>query len=173
MNIAEFNQLSHDDAATKLNYCCHSHNWVNTMLAARPFANKEAVIEEHHRIWPTLSNEDYLEAYLAHPMIGDIDSLREKYNATKGLSTKEQSGVSAASEQTLQQLAQLNADYRDQFGFIFIICATCKSADEMLSALKARINNDRDAEIANAAKEQEKITEIRLNQLFEDEQWAK
>jgi OHCU decarboxylase len=112
-----------------------------------------------------LTEADWLEAFAAHPLIGDVDSLRAKYAATKTLAAGEQSGVASAGEATLAALAEVNRAYRDKFGFIFIVFATGKSAAEMLAILKSRIDNSREQEIRNAAVEQMKITRLRLQKL--------
>ncbi len=100
------------------------------------------------------------------PAIGDVNSLKKKYADIQASASHEQSGAAQASEATLQRLKTLNDQYLDRFGFIFIVCATGKSADEMLALLEARIDNDRDEEIQNAAREQAKITHLRLETLL-------
>jgi 2-oxo-4-hydroxy-4-carboxy-5-ureidoimidazoline decarboxylase len=135
------------------------------MLAARPFADDDAVEEAAEVAAASLGEHDWLEAFAAHPLIGDVDSLRKKYAATKSLAAREQSGVAAATEATLQELAALNREYADRFGFIFIVFATGKTADEMLAILKDRINNPRSRELLSAAGEQMKITKLRLQKL--------
>jgi OHCU decarboxylase len=98
-------------------------------------------------------------------MIGDVESLKKKYAATKAIAAGEQAGVAAASEATLAELARLNQEFYEKFGFIFIVFATSKSANEMLALLKARIDNTREEELRNAAAEQLKITRLRLRNL--------
>ena len=97
-----------------------------------------------------------------------MNSLRKKYASTKALAAGEQSAVSQASEETLQALAQGNLDYEKKFGFIFIVCATGKSALEMLELLQARLPNTREQELLNAAREQHAITVLRLQKLLQD-----
>jgi OHCU decarboxylase len=166
---AKLNALAADDARTALTNCCAATAWVNDMLAARPFADDNAVFAASESIAATLARPEWLEAFAAHPLIGDVESLRKKYAATKQLAAGEQSGVAAASEATLRELAELNRAYLAKFGFIFIVFATGKSADEMLAILKSRIGNDRQQEIANAAAEQLKITRLRLKKLQDSE----
>jgi OHCU decarboxylase len=112
-----------------------------------------------------LVEADWLEAFAAHPLIGDVDSLRKKYGATRDLAAGEQAGAAGAGAATLQELADLNRSYREMFGFIFIVFATGKSADEMLANLRSRLGNSRDEELRNAAAEQIKITRLRLEKL--------
>jgi OHCU decarboxylase len=162
---ATLNALDQNAAIAALTNCCAATAWVCGMLAARPFADDNAVFATSESIAATLAESDWLEAFAAHPLIGDVDSLRKKYAATKQLAAGEQSGVDVASETTLRELSELNRNYFARFGFIFIVFATGKTADEMLAILKSRIDNDREQEIANAAAEQLKITRLRLEKL--------
>ena len=132
----------------------------------RPFQNKDDLYQKSESIWFSLSSKDWLEAFIHHPKIGDIDSLRKKFHNTKSISENEQSGVNDAAESTLKDLAESNQLYEDKFGFIFIVCATGKSADEMLAMIKIRLNNNVNAEMLNASKEQNKITKLRLEKLL-------
>jgi OHCU decarboxylase len=111
-----------------------------------------------------------LAAFAAHPRIGDVDSLRTKFAHTKTWASGEQAGVDAASEDTLIRLADGNDAYFDRFGYIFIVCATGKSADQMLALLEARLPNDAVTELPIAAAEQRKITQLRLQKLAGGEQ---
>jgi 2-oxo-4-hydroxy-4-carboxy-5-ureidoimidazoline decarboxylase len=162
---AKLNALAANDARTALSNCCAAEKWVCGMLAARPFADDNAVFAACNQIAATLAEPDWLEAFAAHPLIGDVDSLRQKYAVTKQLAAGEQAGVDAASETTLRELSELNRNYLARFGFIFIVFATGKTADEMLAILKSRIDNNREQEIASAAAEQLKITRLRLTKL--------
>jgi len=146
--------------------CCGSTRWVERMLAHFPFANEATLREEANRAWRGLDEADYLEAFSHHPRIGsDPEALRQKYGVTAGWSAGEQASVQSASEETIQELARYNDSYFQKFGFVFLICATGKSAAEMLAALQKRIGNDRVTEIENAAREQSLITQIRLDKL--------
>lgn len=143
------------------------------MLESRPFSDAQALFDYANRHWQNLTEEDYLQAFEGHPKIGNVDSLRAKYANTKKLAAGEQTQVNSASDDVLQQLAQGNTDYESKFGFIFIVCATGKSAQEMLDLLLQRIKNDRGAELLNAAEEQRKIFQLRLQKLIEASEWAK
>ena len=160
-----FNQLAPDEAATLLLPCCASDVWAADVAAARPFASVAALMQAADDAWQAVDDSERLQAFAAHPLIGDVELLRQKFAAR---ANAEQGQVLAASEETLSALAELNQTYLDKFGFIFIICATGKSADEMLAQLRARLPNDRDQEIANAAREQAAITRLRLAQTIED-----
>lgn len=162
---ALLNQLDDAAARTALNNCCAAPAWVEGMLDRRPFADDAAVNDAAAAVAAGLSEVDWLEAFSSHPMIGDVESLRQKYAATKAIAAGEQSGATGASDATLAELAKLNREYYDKLGFIFIVFATGKSADEMLAILKSRIGNTRDEEVCNAAGEQLKITKLRLAKL--------
>jgi OHCU decarboxylase len=159
--------LDGDDSREMLAQCCASTTWVEGMLARRPFADDAAVMAAAEAVAATLVEADWHEAFAAHPLIGDVESLRQKSSATKALAAGEQAGVSGADGATLRELAELNRAYRDRFGFIFIVFATGKSADQMLAILKSRICNTRDEELRTAAAEQLKITKLRLAKLAE------
>ena len=167
LTLAEFNALDELRALDALERCCGAHRWVACMLAARPFASLEKVYAEADDIWSRLSKADYLEAFEHHPKIGDVSKLREKFASTAQWASGEQSGVNAASEETLAALAEGNHQYEERFGHIFIVCATGKSAGEMLELLQARLENAPDKELKIAAGEQAKITKIRLKKLLE------
>jgi 2-oxo-4-hydroxy-4-carboxy-5-ureidoimidazoline decarboxylase len=113
-----------------------------------------------------MGEADWREAFTHHPRIGDVSKLREKFASTATWSSQEQKGVSGASEETIQALAQGNRAYEEKFGFIFLVCATGKSAEEMLALLRERMPNDAAAELRIAAGEQAKITRIRLEKLL-------
>ncbi|ASP37356.1 OHCU decarboxylase [Bacterioplanes sanyensis] len=167
MMLTELNQLSEQHAQQQLSSCCAAERWVEGMVSLRPFESVEQLCQQADIVWQQLSEADYLQAFEAHPKIGDVSSLREKYANTKAIAANEQSGAQHAAEATLQRLAQLNQDYQDKFGFIFIVFATGKSAEQMLELLEQRIHNSREQEIANAAANQMQITNLRLQKLLE------
>ncbi len=148
-----------------LSDCCGSVKWVRGMSEQHPFRTEEKLFDEAEKIWFSLNESDWLEAFLHHPQIGDINSLREKFNSSKHLAENEQAGVNDASPETLHELARYNEEYERIFGYIFIVCATGKSAEEMLEIIKSRITNEPRDEIKKAMNEQNKITKIRLNKI--------
>lgn len=168
MNISNLNALVKDDATAWFTQTCAAQKWALAMTDLRPYSNKAAVLSGATKVWGTMENADYLAAFAAHPMIGDIDTLRSKFANTRAIAANEQSGTASADETTLNALKELNHAYLDKHGFIFIICATGLSADAMLAALQARINNTTAQEIANAAAEQIKITCLRIEKALED-----
>ena len=166
MTIDALNRLSEADAATAFTQCCAAQRWVERMVIDRPFENLSEMLEISDRIWEECDLDDYLEAFEGHPRIGDVESLAKKYANTKGWGGGEQKGVEGADRAVLERLAKGNADYEEKFGHIFIVCATGKSAAEMLALLEARIGNPPEYEINVAAEEQNKITRLRLKKLL-------
>lgn len=165
-NLSELNGISTESAQAAFSNCCTSQSWIDGMVAARPFDSLEQCHEMALSIWQGLGEKDFLQAFEGHPKIGDVTSLREKYAHTKKLASGEQSAVDSASEEIIQQLSAGNTAYEQKNGFIFIVCATGKSAAEMLALLNQRLPNDRNSELKNAAAEQAKITAIRINKLI-------
>lgn len=143
--------------------CCGSSRWVAAMLERWPLPSRDAVLDAADRIWGELTEPDYLEAFSHHPKIGgDVAELARKFKASAELSRAEQASVEQASRDTLLQLRDANVEYEQRHGFIFIVCATGKTAAEMLGLLQARLGNDRAVELLTAAQEQAKITKLRL-----------
>jgi 2-oxo-4-hydroxy-4-carboxy-5-ureidoimidazoline decarboxylase len=164
--LQRLNSLNEKNAWDELLRCCGASKWALRVMGARPYASLAALTEQSERAFDSLVEIDWLEAFSHHPKIGDIDSLRAKFAATREWAGQEQSGTGAADEATLQALAAGNEAYEKKFGFIFIICATGKSASEMLAALEARLGNGRADEVRNAAEQQKQITQLRLGKLL-------
>jgi 2-oxo-4-hydroxy-4-carboxy-5-ureidoimidazoline decarboxylase len=158
-----------DDAAARAAFerCCGARRWVDRMCGGRPFRDQAALLAAADRAFEGLERVDWLEAFAHHPRIGDMASLRAKYASTAAWAGEEQRGAAAAGEDTLAALADGNRAYEQRFGYIFILCATGKSADEMLAMLRARMPNPPEREIRIAAEEQMKITRLRLEKLLE------
>jgi 2-oxo-4-hydroxy-4-carboxy-5-ureidoimidazoline decarboxylase len=166
MELAELNMLDTKERVAALTKCCGAKHWVEQMNKVFPVANEEILLTEAERIWFQCSEKDWLEAFTHHPQIGDINSLKEKYAATSAWAEGEQSSVKQSSSEILEALAKGNTAYKDKFGYIFIVCATGKSAKEMLDMLLVRLKNNPEKEIKIAMQEQNKITAIRLKKLL-------
>jgi len=166
MNIDTFNSLDKTALTDALTKCCGSTRWVTELCRRHPFKDEKTLFEKARKTWfERCGREDWLEAFAHHPKIGDVDSLAKKYAVTKDWAGKEQSGVRSASTATLQALASGNEAYEQKFGYIFIVCATGKSAAEMLELLTQRLGNEPENELRTAMQEQHKITEIRLRKI--------
>jgi 2-oxo-4-hydroxy-4-carboxy-5-ureidoimidazoline decarboxylase len=166
MTIEELNNIDRKDLFHELYKCCGSTAWAKNLTDFRPFKNKEELFRLSDMIWTSCENDEVLEAFTQHPKIGDIKNIEKKFAATKEWASGEQAGVNVATTETLEALAQGNLEYENKFGYIFIVCATGKSADEMLALLKKRLPNDEDTELRIAMAEQNKITHIRLEKLL-------
>jgi 2-oxo-4-hydroxy-4-carboxy-5-ureidoimidazoline decarboxylase len=156
------NDASADEARPMLHACCGSARWVDRMVASRPFDSREALLAAAREVWFALSPDDWREAFSHHPRIGEHSPVA----STRHLSEREQWGVTKASAGVRVELAELNREYQRKFGYIFIVCATGKTAEDMLLLLKARLQNDAETEIHIAAEEQAKITELRLESVL-------
>ena len=167
MTLKELNQLPESDLADALRKCCGSTTWVDNMLAMFPVADEKTLMEGANNVWNKLSEADWREAFTHHPKIGgDVAALREKFASTSTWAEGEQAAVRQASQVTLEALAAGNAEYEQKFGYIFIVCATGKSAEEMLALLQARLPNKPEDELKIVVGEQDKITRIRLEKLL-------
>lgn len=166
MTIDQLNRLSEADATAAFEQCCGAAQWVERMVYARPFEELSEILETSDTIWEECDVDDYEEAFTHHPRIGDVESLAKKYANTKAWASGEQKGVEGADRVVIEKLAEGNKAYEEKFGHIFIVCATGKSAAEMLAMLEARMTNDPKDEILIAAAEQNKITRLRLKKLL-------
>lgn len=136
------------------------------MAAARPFASVDTLFTEADRFWFALTREDWLEAFGHHPRIGERNLSAPKFAATAQQSSREQSGMNAASDADRSAFAEGNAEYERRFGHVFLICATGRSAAAMLEQLRTRLSNDAATELTNAAREQAMITRLRLERML-------
>jgi len=164
--LDHLNAQPEPEARKALERCCGATRWIGPMVTRRPFLNEVAVYEAALEIWSQLEREDILEAFRHHPRIGNLEGLRKKFTTTATWASGEQAGVRQAPEAVLERLAEGNRLYEEKFGHIFIVCATGRSADEMLAILEGRLPNDPEQELRIAAEEQAKITRIRLEKLL-------
>jgi 2-oxo-4-hydroxy-4-carboxy-5-ureidoimidazoline decarboxylase len=159
VNLADLNALAESEALEKFRACCGSSRWAGKMTQLRPFHSREELLAAADEVWNSLGPDDWREAFAHHPRIGD--------RAT-GTAATEQSGIRSAADDVRAELAKANREYEERFGYIYIVCATGRTADEMLDIVKQRLNNDPDTELKVAAEEQRKITQIRLKTQVEE-----
>jgi 2-oxo-4-hydroxy-4-carboxy-5-ureidoimidazoline decarboxylase len=169
MRLAALNALDDGAAVGAFLRCCGSSRWARQMSAARPFADAAAMAAAADRIASALEPADWREAFAAHPKIGAGRAGGAGGGAEAGWSEQEQAGVTLATDETLTRLADANRTYEARFGYIFIVCATGKTADEMLALLERRLRHDAGDELRIAAGEQRQITRLRLTKLIEQE----
>ncbi len=163
--LQRLNELSPSEVETEFLTCCGSTRWAQAMSAARPFAAVDDLLTKADEIWWSLSEADWLEAFRAHPKIGEQKAAAAQSVQAQNWSAQEQAGVTQAPASVINELAERNREYENRFGFIFIVCATGKSSEEMLSIINERIGHDQATELRNAAEEQRKITRLRLEKL--------
>ena len=164
--LEQLNRASLDKAESALLSCCGSRRWAQKVAEERPFADIPVLLKRAEEIWQNLAPQDWVEAFTAHPKIGAKKAVRETTAQSAQWSKNEQSGMQSATDSEQSELEKLNRLYEEKFGYIFIVCATGKSAGEMLQICRQRLDNAADAEISVAADEQRKITEIRLKKLL-------
>jgi hydroxyisourate hydrolase len=150
--------------------CCGSRVWARWMESRRPYRDTADLLETADRVWWSLTLADWREAFAAHPRIGE--KKQDQEDRSRRWSADEQSGAAGARAAILDELAAANRIYEELFGYIFIVCATGKSAEEMLALLRARLENDPETELGIAAEEQRKITRLRLEKLAAETETA-
>ena len=165
ITIAQLDEMPDAEVAFKLAACCGSARWVAEMLTRRPFGSRGHLVGAAVEVAASLREPDWLEAFTHHPKIGQRISNAVVSTSAESWSTGEQSAVASASTAIRAALADANDEYAQRFGFIFIICASGRSATEILAALRARMGNTREKEIFVAAGEQQQITRLRLEKL--------
>jgi OHCU decarboxylase len=155
--LAAVNAMAQDETSAEMLACCGSKRWARRMAEARPFSGEDELFADADRIWAELSEDDWLEAFAAHPRIGARAS---------GQAAAEQAGARGASSETLAALARANREYEERFGYIFIVCASGRTAEEMLDLCRHRLHNAPAEELKVAAEEQRKITRLRLEKML-------
>ncbi len=166
--IARLNAAAQKEAERLLLECCGSTNWARRMAARRPFRDRGELLNAADRIWWELGREDWLEAFSRHPKIGERAAARRGSQQARRWSEQEQAGTAAAREDVRAALAEANRAYAARFGYIFIVCATGKTSEEMLALLRDRLQNELRSELRIAAEEQRKITRLRLEKLLRE-----
>lgn len=165
--VAKLNRLSREEAYAELLKCCGSTRWAREVAALKPFWDVTQVLIIGHRVWSEISEDDWLEAFRAHPKIGETKAAAKVSEQEQRWSEGEQARAQESSDATRAALASANREYEERFGFIFIIRASGRTAEEILAALRARITNERNAELRVAADEQWNITELRLRKFLD------
>ena len=166
MSLDKLNDANTEQVYSIFESCCCAPKWIENMISARPFAHGKDLLVASDNCFLQLSEADYVEAFKGHPQIGNLQTLHDKYANTSDSASHEQSGMSDADQLVIEEMHALNIKYLQKFGFIFIVCASGKSAQQMLDLIKSRINNDLQKELFIAGNEQAKITHLRLEKLL-------
>ena len=164
ITLAAFDELSRNSAIALLRECCGSSEWAARMERGRPYASLDALLQKSDEVWWGLRTSDWLEAFRAHPKLGDAPATTSSRSAD--WSRGEQARI-VENTDARDELRRLNRGYEERFGWIFILCATGKSASDVVSALQRRMKNDEAAELREAAEQQNQITRLRLRKAFE------
>ena len=136
------------------------------MVAARPFKNLDELMVAADRIWWSLDDDDWLEAFHSHPKIGEKKAAAAVAVEAQRWSEDEQSNIRNSEQHVFDKLAELNEAYEEKFGYIFIICAAGKTSEEIMAVLRRRLQNKPDEELRIAVGEQAKIAKLRLRKLL-------
>ena len=164
--IQQLNEMTAAQARKALLDCCGAKKWAARMIARRPFAGESELFAAADTIWASLGQRDWLEAFRLHPPIGAGKAAAKQSAEGKKWSTGEQSMAQQAQAETLAAMAEANSEYQAKFGYVFLICATGKTAEEILASLRQRMPNDAETELRVATEEQGKITRLRLEKLL-------
>lgn len=160
--LARWNTLPPEEAAWEILPCCGSRAWAHKISDLRPFEDVDSLLATSDRIWRELPVADWTEAFQSHPRIGETRSGDETSVRSAQWSKQEQNHIAAESDSVKLALANGNRQYERKFGRIFIICATGKSASEILQHLKRRLGNDDATESREATEQQRQIIHIRV-----------
>lgn len=159
--LVRWNEAEAEAAAREILPCCGSSAWAQAVVARRPFATPGELFVTSNLVWQGLAEDDWREAFDSHPRIGQQHAPSATAQSLSW-SKQEQSRAATPDDLTTQALAQANRDYEAKFGRILIVCATGKSAAEILDIARARLNNDPATEMLEAAEQQREITQLRL-----------
>ena len=161
--LARWNGLPQEEAVREILACCGSKTWAASMALKRPIQDEDSLMTTSDAIWSGLGEQDWLEAFRSHPRIGESHAEEVAPAQSSAWSAQEQQKASSADEAVMVALKWGNREYEHKFGRIFIICATGKSASEILEILRRRLHNDEATELRQAAEEQRQIMHIRLS----------
>jgi OHCU decarboxylase len=156
-----FNQLPQAEAVAELLAVCHSRRWAQQVAAGRPYLDLAALQRAADEVWTGLDPGDWLEAFAAHPRIG------EHGGGSADWSRQEQAAVGTAGQQLQAAIARGNAAYEDRFGYVFLVSAADRDAEEILANLRARLGNDPDTELRVAADQHRRITRLRIERMMQ------
>lgn len=166
--LARLGRLTDEEARAAFLRCCGSTRWADAMVAGRPYADVAALLAAAERAWAATGADDRLEAFRHHPRIGDRKALEARFASTRSWAAGEQGGVAGADAAVLDALEQGNQAYEARFGHVFLVCASGRTAAEMLDLLRQRLHNAPETELQVASAEQAKITRLRLEKLLRE-----
>jgi OHCU decarboxylase len=165
--LARWNVLPASEAAEEILPCCGSQRWAHALVRLRPFPDQQSLLEKSDEVWRELGPADWGEAFFSHPRIGEKKAPDSATLKSAQWSNEEQSSVVLSGEDIQERLRHANGEYERRFGRIFIVCATGKSAEQMLAIVERRLTNDEPEELYEAAEQQRQITQLRLRKWLE------
>jgi OHCU decarboxylase len=158
--LDDWNRMSEEEAISPVLACCGSRSFAARLAQHRPLADVDSLLSAADAIWWSLGESDWLEAFACHPRIGQPPS-----NASHQFSRwsmDEQAKARSAGAAAAQSIAAKNLEYEQRHGFIYIVCASGRSAEELLAILERRLNNSTEEELREAAENQRQITHLRI-----------
>jgi 2-oxo-4-hydroxy-4-carboxy-5-ureidoimidazoline decarboxylase len=172
LTVRQLNALPAARAAELLAACCGAPRWVSSMIARRPYESLDSVFAAADNVWWSLDQHDWRDAFARHSRIGEAESAPPHDERERDWASGEQASVATAQDSVRNALVEANREYERRFGYIYIVCATGRSADEMLALARGRLHNSPKVELHVAAEEQRKITRLRLQKSLVDEEDA-
>jgi len=166
--LARWNRLPPDEALRTILPCCGSKAWAQEMVSRRPLENEAELLATSDQTWRNLTRSDWMEAFQSHPRIGESQPSHSASTQSVEWSAQEQSNVATAEAAVKTTLADANREYERRFNRTFIVCATGKSAQEILEILRRRLQNDAETELHEAAEQQRQIMQIRLGKWLQE-----
>jgi 2-oxo-4-hydroxy-4-carboxy-5-ureidoimidazoline decarboxylase len=160
--LTRWNLLPAAEAVDEILPCCGSRAWARGVAATRPFADEESLLAASDETWRNLGESDWTEAFRSHPRIGEIPAEKASHAGSFAWSVQEQQKVSDAADHVKIALAEGNREYEQRFHRIFIVCASGKTANEILAILQRRLQNDLEAELHEAVEQQRQIANLRI-----------
>ena len=169
MDVSTLDRSPEAEARALLAACCAAPAWVDGMLGARPWRDREGLLAAADRAWDACPRAAVADAIAHHPRLGERRAAATLSAREQAWSAQEQRGAGIAAESAREALARGNAEYEARFGHTFILCATGLAAEDMLRALNERLQNDPATEHTVTARELHKITRLRLERLLADD----
>jgi 2-oxo-4-hydroxy-4-carboxy-5-ureidoimidazoline decarboxylase len=170
LSLARLNALSHGEAGTLFRSCCAASRWIEAMVNARPFATRTRLFGVADAAWEATGPDDWREAFAAHPRIGERADASRFGDQSSAWSGAEQGRAAEAPDEMRRELATLGREYERRFGTIYIVCANGRAGEDLLADLRSRLGNSAGQELEIAAREQHRITRVRLDKLISAEE---
>ena len=170
--IEEWNAMTVEAASEAVLPCCGSHAWARALASRRPLSTLPELLAASDAAWWSLPEQDWQEAFDSHPRIGEQHAVKHATDASLLWSAGEQQTAGLSDADAKAKLAEANRVYEAKFGRIFIVCASGKTAQEMLTIVTRRMHNTPEAELHETAEQQREITHTRLRKWLAEREGA-